>query len=161
MFWRMDRKEYKQLRGEGTKKAMEDLTCANKVPGFLAYDGERAVGWCSAAQRENFVALENSRILKRVDDQPVWSVTCFNVEKSARRRGVMSVLLRGVIDYAGQHGVNIVEGYPIDLQFPKLVGQNLTGYAGFMGIASAFREVGFTEVGRASETQIIMRYAIA
>jgi hypothetical protein len=29
-----------------------------------------------------------------------------------------------------------------------------------MGIASAFQAVGFVEVGRASKTQLIMRYAI-
>lgn len=39
-------------------------------------------------------------------------------------------------------------------------GQNLRGYAGFMGIASAYREAGFVEASRASETQLIMRYVV-
>ena len=42
-----------------------------------------------------------------------------------------------------------------------MAGKSLTGYSGFTGIASVFREVGFVEVGRASETQLIMRYTIA
>ena len=46
------------------------------------------------------------------------------------------------------------------MQNPKLAEQKLTSYAGYMGIASVFREVGFVEVGRASETQLIMRYII-
>lgn len=87
---------------------------------------------------EQYAALENSRILKHVDDQPVWFVVCFYVAKAAR----------------------IVEGYPIDMQTPKLAGQKLTSYAGYMGVASVFRDVGFVEVGRASETQLIMRYTL-
>ena len=51
----------------------------------------------------------------------------------------------------------IVEAYPIDMQAPLLAGKKLTGYSGYMGVASAFRAAGFVEVGRASETQFIMR----
>ncbi len=160
MFWRLERGEFKQMKGEGTKAVLQEMTCENKVPGFLAYQDGRAVGWCSTGPRENYAALENSRILKRVDDQPVWSVVCFFVDKAARGGGVMYALLRGVVAYAGQHGARIVEGYPLDMQNPKLAGQKLTSYAGYMGIASVFREVGFVEVGRASETQLIMRYTI-
>ncbi|CUS04893.2 protein of unknown function [Candidatus Promineifilum breve] len=42
----------------------------------------------------------------------------------------------------------IIEGYPIDMQTSLLEGKKLTGYSGFMGIASVYREVGFVEVGR-------------
>jgi GNAT superfamily N-acetyltransferase len=160
MFWRLERSEFKRLKGEGTKAVLQEMTCENKAPGFLAYQDGRAVGWCSAGPREQYAALENSRILKRVDDQPVWSVVCFFVDKAARSKGAMYALLRGVVEYAGQQGARIVEGYPLDMQNPKLAGQKLTSYAGYMGIASVFSEVGFVEVGRASETQLIMRYTI-
>ncbi len=40
----------------------------------------------------------------------------------------------------------------------KLAGQTLTGFSGFMGIASVFKQAGFVQVGQASETQLIMRY---
>jgi hypothetical protein len=73
----------------------------------------------------------------------------------------MESLLRGAVGYAASQGAQIVEGYPIDMQAPRLAGQKLTGYSGYMGIASAFRVVGFCEVGRASETQLIMRYYVA
>lgn len=161
MFWRLERGEFKQLKGEGTRAVLQEMACDNKVPGFLAYDESGAIGWCSAGPREQYAALENSRILKRVDDQPVWSVVCFYVAKAARGQGVMYALLRGVVAYAGQQGARIVEGYPIDMQTPKLAGQKLTSYAGYMGVASVFRDVGFVEVGRASETQLIMRYRIS
>ncbi len=158
MFWRRERSEFKREKGEGNRSNLEFLTKSDKVPGLLAYvDGEIA-GWCSVGPRENYVALENSRILKRVDDQPVWSITCFFVAKPFRRKGLMEKLVTAAVEYAYQQGASVVEGYPIDLETPQLKGQNLGSYAGYMGMASAFRSAGFVEVAHASETQRIMRH---
>lgn len=158
MNWRLKRSVYSKLDDEGRKSELREMTCANRVPGVLAYQDGAPVGWCSVGPREEFAALETSRTLKRVDDRPVWSIVCFYVAKATRRSGLMAALLRGAVDYAGQQGAHIVEGYPIDMQTPLLSGKKLTGYSGFMGIASVYREMGFIEVGRASDTQLIMRY---
>jgi hypothetical protein len=83
---------------------------------------------------------------------------CFFVAKPYRFQGLMEQLLRGAVEYAVSQGAAPVEGYPIDMDHPQLAGQKLSSYSGYMGLASAFRAVGFTEVGRASETQLIMRY---
>jgi GNAT superfamily N-acetyltransferase len=160
MFWRMDRKDFKALRGDGTKAVLKSMTDAKQVAGLLAYSDGEPVGWCSIGPREEYAALENSRILKRVDEKPVWSIVCFFVHKSARSQGIMQELLAGAVKYAKSKGAKIVEGYPIDMQSPKLAGQKLTSYSGYMGIASVFRELGFKQVGAASETQLIMRYTI-
>jgi hypothetical protein len=160
MFWRLERSDFKQLKGEGTKAVLKDLTCHDQVPGVLAYADGQPVGWCSIGPRQTYTALENSRILKRLDDQPVWSVVCFFVDKAHRQHGAMLDLLRGAVKYAKSQGAQVVEGYPIDMQTPKLAGQKLSSYAGYMGIASVFRALGFVEAGRASETQLIMRYTV-
>lgn len=157
MFWRLKRSDFKALKGDGTRAVLQSMVCENRIPGVLAYVGEQAAGWCSIGPREHYTALEASRILKRVDDQPVWSVVCFYISKPYRRAGLMEALLRGAIDFAHQQGAKIIEGYPIDLQTPRLAGQNLGSYSGYMGIASVFRKLGFIEVGQASETQLIMR----
>lgn len=160
MFWRLDRKDFKALRGDGTKAALKSMTEKKQVAGLLAYADGKPVGWCSIGPREDYAALENSRILKRVDDMPVWSIVCFFVDKSARQQGVMRELLTGAVKYAKSKGAKIVEGYPIDMQSPKLAGQKLNSYSGYMGIASIYRDAGFKQVGAASETQLIMRYII-
>jgi GNAT superfamily N-acetyltransferase len=160
MFWRLNRSDFKKLRGEGTKEILHQMTAKNQEPGLLAYVDGQPAGWCSIGPRENYLALENSRILKRVDDQPVWSIVCFFVDKSVRKQGLMYAMVRGAVSYAKKYGAKIVEGYPIDMQSEKLGGQKLGSYAGYMGIASAFRDAGFVEAGRASETQLIMRFVI-
>jgi GNAT superfamily N-acetyltransferase len=159
-FWLLKRTDFKAMSAIERKAVLQTMTCENQVPGMLAYAGDEPVGWCSAGPCERYLALEASRVLKRIDDQEVWSVVCFYIARSYRRKGLMEALLRGVLIHAQTQGASIVEGYPIDLQSSRLVGKNLTGYSGFMGIASVFREVGFVEVGRASETQLIMRYYI-
>jgi GNAT superfamily N-acetyltransferase len=112
------------------------------------------------APREQYQALDYSRKIKRIDDKPVWTVMCFYVNKAYRFQGLMEALVHSAVDYARQNGAMIIEGYPIDLQTPQLSGHNLTGDSGFMGIASIFRRAGFVEVGRVSETQLIMRYTV-
>ncbi len=160
MFWRIPRSEFKANTGEENKAAFRSITLDNQVPGVLAYLGTTAIGWCSIGPRNDYAALAASQILKRVDDQPVWSVACFFINKLYRLAGISHVLLEGAIDYAISKGAKIIEGYPIDLQVPQLQGEILTGYMGYMGIASVYREVGFIEVGRASAIQLIMRYTI-
>ena len=160
MWWRLSYSEYKRGQGEGNKAALKEMALGDRVPGLLAYVGGRPAGWCSIGPREQFTALEGSRTLTRVDDQPVWSIVCFFVPRLFRRRGLLTELVRGAVRYAQQQGAQIVEAYPMDTQAPKLAGKKLTGAGGYMGIASTFRDLGFVEVGRASETQLIMRYTI-
>jgi GNAT superfamily N-acetyltransferase len=158
MFWRLRRSEFAKMKSEDNKALLQRMVRNNEVPGILAYDHNQPIGWCSVDRRENYRALVNSRILKRIDNQPVWSIVCFFVDRRYRGKGIMTLLINGAIDYAVQQGAKIIESYPIDLQSPKLAGKNLTGCRGYMGIASTFKRIGFEEVGHASETHLIMRY---
>jgi GNAT superfamily N-acetyltransferase len=160
MFWRLRRKDFYKLNSEGRKAGLKEMILENKTPGLLAYINGQVAGWCSVAPREQYIALEYSRKIKRIDDKPVWTIMCFYVNRAYRFRGIMEALVHGAVDYARQNGVKIVEGYPIDMQSPQLSGHKLTGDSGFMGIASIFRRAGFVEVGRVSETQLIMRYIV-
>jgi GNAT superfamily N-acetyltransferase len=92
--------------------------------------------------------------LKRVDEEPVWSVVCFFVTKEHRRSGVSVKLLKAAIDFVRERGGRVVEGYPIE---PK---KDQPDAFVWTGLAAAFRKAGFREVERRSETRPIMRYEI-
>jgi GNAT superfamily N-acetyltransferase len=160
MYWRLSRADFWRLNGEGNKALLKGMAERGEAPGLLLYVEGKPAGWCSIGPRQQYPALERSTTLKRVDDTPVWSIVCFFVYKTFRRKGVSADLLRGAIAYAAQHGATVIEGYPIDLAHPRHAGKRLTGPSGYMGIASVFQEVGFVEVGRASESQLIMRYTV-
>ena len=155
MWWRLSRSEFKKHQGEGNKKAFKRIVDSGEIPGILAYMNDQPIGWCSIAPREAFPKLERSRILKRVDNEPVWSVVCFFVSKAFRRKGISVELLKNAVDFASKRGAKIIEGYPVE---PK-TNRTPDPFA-FTGLASAFRKIGFVEVIRRSETRPIMRYII-
>jgi GNAT superfamily N-acetyltransferase len=156
MWWRLPRSQFKAQKGEGNKQALKRLIEAGEVAGLLAYADSQPVGWCAVAPRERYRVLERSRILKRVDDEPVWSVVCFFVTKTFRGRGLTAALLRAAVTYAEQQGARIVEGYPVEPTTSRM-----PDVFAYTGLASAFRQAGFTEVLRRSETRPIMRYFIS
>ncbi len=98
MWWRLTAREFDAMKGEENRAALAALVDRGEVPGLLAYSGSEPVGWCSVAPRETFPRLERSRLLRRVDDEPVWSIVCFYVARAERGRGVMTALVRGAID---------------------------------------------------------------
>jgi GNAT superfamily N-acetyltransferase len=153
MWWRLKRSEFERQKSQGNKKALKKIVASGQVPGILAYAEGEPIGWCSLAPREDYAALERSRVLKRVDDEPVWSVVCFFIARPFRRQGVMAQLLATAVEYAREHGAKIVEGYPIEPR--QAATPDVFAYT---GLASAFRKVGFVEVLRRSETRPIMRY---
>jgi len=156
MWWRVEQRKFEAQKGEGNRRAMKRIVGSGRVPGILAYHNDRPVGWCSVAPREEFPRLERSRILKPVDDEPVWSVVCFFIAKDYRRRGLSVHLLQAAVDYVREQGGKIVEGYAVDPKKDKM--SDLFAYH---GLAAAFRKVGFREVARRSETRPIMRLAVA
>jgi len=90
-------------------------------------------------------------VAKPVDDQHVWSITCFYIARSHRKRGLMTAL----IDAAG-HGAGIVEVYPLEFARALDWGEGLVGIGG-----TAFIECGFSEVARRTPTRPVMCRAVA
>jgi predicted GNAT family acetyltransferase len=107
MWWRLSRSQFNKQKGEGNKKTLKKIVDAGEIPGILAYTEGEPIGWCSVAPRETFSTLERSRILKRVDEKPVWSVVCFFIAKPFRQKGVTVKLLKSAIEYAKKHGAKI------------------------------------------------------
>jgi GNAT superfamily N-acetyltransferase len=152
MWWRQTRAQYEHSRGEANRQAMKAIVEAGEVPGILAYVGKEPAGWCSIGPRQVYSALERSRLLKRLDDEPVWSVVCFFVARPFRGQGLSAALLRAAVVYAGKRGATTVEGYPMD---PR--GQRVSDAEAFYGTVRAFLQAGFEEVARPSERRAIMR----
>lgn len=155
MYWRLPRKQFDEGQGELNRQHIKSLVDSGDIPGILAYEDEEPVGWCSIAPREEFSALARSRILKPVDDQPVWSVVCFYVTRNHRRKGLTVQLLKAAVDFARSNGARIVEGYPVE---PK--GGKAPDIFVYTGLLSAFIQAGFSEVLRRSETRPIMIYCL-
>ena len=151
MAWRLPHREYEAGKGARNRRALKRIVDSGETPGVLAYHGRRPVGWCSVGPRSTFAFLDRSRVLKPVDDRPVWSVTCLFVDREYRRRGLSVKLLRAAADLATRKGATLLEGYPTD---PR---RTLPDPFVWTGLPSAFRRAGFREVLRRSPSRPILR----
>ncbi len=152
MYFRQSRAEFVRRQGESNRRALHRLVAGGRTPGLIAYVDGVPAGWVALAPRAEYPLLSRSRILKPVDDRPVWSVVCFFVARAARGRGLTVAMLRKAAAYARRRGARCLEGYPLDASRRKV--PDLFAY---YGLASAFREAGFREVARRSPTRPIMR----
>ncbi len=152
MWYRLPRSDWGKQKGEGNRRAFHKLVASGTPTGVLAYLDKEPVGWCAVAPRTDYVRLARSRVLKPVDDRPVWSVTCFYIATAHRRSGLSEQLLHAAIEYARKHGGKTVEGYPHD----RPAGEMPDAFA-YTGFVSAFRKAGFKEAARRSARRPIMR----
>jgi GNAT superfamily N-acetyltransferase len=152
MYWRLSDSDFKIQKGEQNRCSTKGIIDHGEVPGILAYLNRKPIGWCAVAPREKYIRLARSRVLKRIDDKPVWSVVCLLVHKEFRRRGVSVTLLRAAADHVRRNGGQIIEGYPVK---PRT--HNMPDAFAWTGIASAYRHAGFSEEASRSATRPIMR----
>lgn len=148
-FWHLRGKAYRAGLGAANRALLEAQVRGGDEPGLLAYlDGE-AVGWCRVGPREHFERLESSRALARVDDADVWSVVCFYVHPSARRRGIASVLLESAAAHAAGRGATLLEGYPARPGHPSI-----DAYTGYLPM---FLAAGFEPVAAGGRRTVVRR----
>lgn len=154
MSWRLARKQFDAQKGEGNRLAMKTLVESGMVPGLLGYMNGRPVGWCSLGLREQFPHLSRSRVLRPVDDQPCWSVSCLFVQRAYRNKGIATLLIGAAVNYVRDKGVRFLEGYPVE----PWVGKPIPAAFAWTGVPKAFTANGFVEAARRSPTRPIMRY---
>jgi GNAT superfamily N-acetyltransferase len=154
MYWKLRGKAFDEVRGFETRQMHKSIVDSGTVTGLLAYLHGEVVGWIAVEPREAYDRLVHSRTLKPVDDQPVWSVTCFYVAKKLRRTGISVELLKAAVEHVRKQGGRIVEGYPVDTQ------KDMPAPFIYTGTASAFRQAGFQEVARRAPTRPIFRLFI-
>ena len=141
---------YRKRPREGNRAAFREVVKRGPPPGLLAFDGTLAVGWCQLTPRDDLPWLDRTWRLKRVDDVPVWSLSCFYVRKGYRRQGVTSALIAAALKAATRANARSLEAYPFDAdQSPSASG---TGYA------STFARAGFKVVARRTPARPIMRH---
>ena len=149
MYWRIGN-DYRKRPQEANKAAFCELVKSGPPPGLLAFDGDLAVGWCQLTPRDALPWLDRTWRLKRVDETPVWSLSCFYIRKGYRKRGVTSALIAAALEVAKQAGAPALEAYPLDA--------DLTPSTSHTGFVSTFERAGFKIVARHVPPRPIMRY---
>ena len=154
MYYRLKKQDYQEgKQDDGNKNAMKEIVWDNRPAGILGFYDGQPIAWCAFAPREDFQKLEKSRVHKRIDDQPVWSIPCFFIDKAFRRHGVCVELLKGVINYARKEGIKIIEAYPTTPTQEKLPDSFV-----WIGLYKSFERAGFAIVDQTSKNRPMVRF---
>lgn len=114
-----------------------------KIQGYLAYSGERVVGWCNANTKSDCLYCTSwLRFMQAFNtdeadkNSSIKSVFCFVIAPEMRRKGIAKLLLERVCQDAAKEGFDVVEAYP---------NKNFMNTArDFMGPKKLYEDSGFT-----------------
>jgi GNAT superfamily N-acetyltransferase len=138
---RLQAAEIEQLGDGNREQAMRRLCERDHPPGVVTYRDGEPVGWCNIGPRTEITRLARSRLIRPVDELPVWSIVCVIVRPGHRQQGVTAPLIEGAVAYAASHGAPAVEAYPVDP--PGRMDQTMA----FVGTRSMFEQAGFRVIG--------------
>jgi hypothetical protein len=147
-----------RVHADGNRVALRRQVDDGPAPGVLGYVDGVPTGWCAVAPRPGYTRLTRSPLLRglpprELADPTVWSVTCFLVRRTGRKRGLAGRLLDGAVALARDSGGTLAEGYPIDLA----VRSSTSSAELYHGPLSVFLRAGFAEVARPTPDRPIVR----
>lgn len=134
-------RDIEELGGGSREQAMRRLCERENPPGVVTYRDGEPVGWCSIGPRSEIPRLAASKLIRPVDEIPVWSIICVVVRSGHRKQGVTGRLIEGAVRYAASRGAPAVEAYPVDPEGRM----DLT--MAFVGTRSMFEKAGFRVIG--------------
>lgn len=157
---RLRAKDIDELGDGSRESAARALAARPGGFGVITYRDELPVGWCHVAPRTDIPRLVASKLIRPVDDLPVWSIICVVVRSGHRRQGVTAQLIEGAVAHAAAHGAPAVETYPVD----PAGRMDLT--MAFVGTRAMFERQGFDVVGQTDAVaskmpRLVMRRMIA
>nr|MBN2278569.1 GNAT family N-acetyltransferase [candidate division Zixibacteria bacterium] len=154
-WWRVSKggKTWDATKGSPAKKMMKKLFMENRVTGLLAFNGEKAVGWCSYGPRIDYPRLEGMKAYRRedmTDVTQIWCINCFFIERHYRREGLARMMLEAAVKYIKKRRVKIIEAYPT----PRTKdGQKLPAAFVYTGPLEMFEAAGFKIIQRHSHSR--------
>jgi GNAT superfamily N-acetyltransferase len=142
--------EYKRRSRAANKAALRKIVRQGPPPGLIAFVEDLAVAWCQLTPRDAVPWLDRTWRLARVDELPVWSLSCLYVRLGHRRRGIATALIKEALGVARRAEAPALEAYPFDAELSP--SSSSTGYA------STFARLGFKVVARRIPARPIMRH---
>ncbi len=157
--WRIPKggKLWDEVKGKVAKSMMEELFKSGDITGLLAYDGKKAVAWCSYGPRENYSRINNMKAYGRNDTYGIWCINCFFIDKNYRRQGLARQMLDAAVKFITKREVKTIEAYPTPL---TKAGKKLPAAFSFSGPLKMFEDAGFGIIQRDSHSRPLVRKTV-
>lgn len=140
------------------RESAEGLIRAGRMHGYLAYEGDIAIGWCNAGDRQTYIRVgafhpgeskEDDVIIAPGEAGKVKSLVCFEIAPGYRGKGVAKALLQRVLADAAAEGYEAVEVYPqLQEGFTTL---------DFNGPIAMYQNAGFHEIARKGKNIVMQK----
>ncbi len=94
-----------------SREVAVEMIHADKIHGYLAYEGKFPVGWCNCDDKANYVFLAR-HISKKPEKEKIKSIVCLKVVRKKSFFEVGSALLDSVCRLSKVEGYSFIEVYP-------------------------------------------------
>ena len=147
----LDRMSTAQKRRELAEQYVKN----GKIKGYLAFEGNRVVGWCNANKKSecrnciSWLRSMRDLLVPTTVDERVKSVFCFTVANDHRRTGVATQLLKRVCEDAKEEGYQFVEAYPK---------KAIKGWDDFEGPLAMYQRQGFVLEADRGDYLVLRKY---
>ena len=140
------------------KKRMVEAGIAHAA---LVYDGPDAVAWAEFGRPDE---LPNIHHRKQYDAEtvnpPDYRITCINVARTHRKKGLGRLALRGAVGLIAQAGGGVVEGYPHDMA-TRDPAKKMSDSFLYNLTRKSYEEAGFTYVRPKGQQNCVMVRTVA
>ena len=101
------------------------MVAESTIQGYLAYDGDTAIGWCNANDKKNYfhygefdlnqldAAMDFRDLIADDGSQRIKSIVCFEIAPGYRGKGIATALLNRLCADAAAEGYDKIEVYPV------------------------------------------------
>lgn len=124
-----------ERRWQDIRARVADRIGQGRHSGFLAYEGDRVVGWCNINARAEFPEHATGD----GDDEGTASVVCFTVAPAYRGFGIARRLIEFAIATLPGHGYRRMEAYPVE--------SARNAAEAYKGTRAFYESLGFSDAG--------------
>lgn len=139
--------EWQNRTGEENRlEALEEIKAGN-MKGYLAFDGEKCIGWCNANHIGQYIRLENY-VKHIVENQRIGCVICFVIHPEYRNQGVARLLLKQAVEDFKAQCFDGVLAIPVEINdAPEKL---------YRGTINMYREFGFEKLEQHDNASIML-----
>ncbi|MBK1812144.1 GNAT family N-acetyltransferase [Clostridium sp. YIM B02505] len=138
--------QWMKRTGEENRTYALDKIKDGTMKGYLAFDGDKCIGWCNANDVHKFVRIEKD-LEHIVKDNKVGSIICFVIHQEYRGQGIARLLLRRAVDDFKDQGFDAVITVPVE--------NTETPEKQYRGALNMYKELGFKEVEKDGNTTVM------
>ncbi|MGE0003116.1 MAG: N-acetyltransferase family protein [Candidatus Izemoplasmatales bacterium] len=119
----------------------------NEMAGFLAYDGNKCVGWLNSGDVQNYPRIY-PYVPEPIRAKKTALSICFVISKDYRNQGIASMLLDYAIGYAKEHGYEQMLALPFEAPITERM---------YRGLPSMYLKRGYVLIDTAEAIQILLK----